>query len=63
VVYLCLLLFFHQVDSDAMFVPRIWNADFYFPFRSPPLAAITFRDLVLYTTNEKWQVLDLTFEL
>jgi hypothetical protein len=24
---------------------------------SPPLAAITFRDLVLYTTNEKWQVL------
>uniref|UniRef100_A0A0D9W9W4 Uncharacterized protein n=1 Tax=Leersia perrieri TaxID=77586 RepID=A0A0D9W9W4_9ORYZ len=27
--------------------------------RSPPLAAITFRDLVLYTTNEKWQVVNL----
>ncbi|XP_066349525.1 uncharacterized protein [Miscanthus floridulus] len=26
---------------------------------SPPLAAITFRDLVLYTTNEKWQVINL----
>jgi len=26
---------------------------------SPPLAAITFRDLVLYTTNEKWQVVNL----
>uniref|UniRef100_A0A0D9ZR39 Uncharacterized protein n=1 Tax=Oryza glumipatula TaxID=40148 RepID=A0A0D9ZR39_9ORYZ len=25
---------------------------------SPPLAAITFRDLVLYTTNEKWQKLE-----
>ncbi|KAF7003874.1 hypothetical protein CFC21_019151 [Triticum aestivum] len=26
---------------------------------SPPLAAITFRDLVLYTTNEKWQAVNL----
>lgn len=26
---------------------------------SPPLAAITFRNLVLYTTNEKWQVVNL----
>jgi hypothetical protein len=30
--------------------------------RSPPLAAITFRDLVLYTTNEKWQVLNCDFK-
>lgn len=47
---------FYQIDFAAMFVPEIWNANSYFPFRSPPLAAITFRDLVLYTTNEKWQV-------
>ncbi|KAL6844544.1 hypothetical protein ACP4OV_026217 [Aristida adscensionis] len=26
---------------------------------SPPLAAITFRELVLYTTNENWQVVNL----
>jgi hypothetical protein len=39
-----------------MSVPGIWNVNFYFLFRSPPLAAITFRDLVLYTTDEKWQV-------
>ena len=50
---LFVLNLFHQVEFAAVFVPGK-RMLILLTIRSPPLAAITFHDLVLYTTNEKW---------
>lgn len=58
-LFVCLIVS-HQVDISAIFImPEKRSVKSLLNIRSPPLAAITFRDLVLYTTNEKWQVLSL----